>query len=60
MLAKITDEIRDIPNLYVALDGSDLNEFAIKMRSVLEVCSQILRPEQQVQFPRILARGDCR
>ena len=46
---RITDEIIKTPNLYVALVG-DLVEFAIKLRSVAEVCAQIVGPDKQVQF----------
>jgi hypothetical protein len=46
---KTTDEILATPNLYVALVG-DLVEFAIKLRSVAEVCAQLVGPDKQVQF----------
>lgn len=46
---KITDEIIDTPNLYVALLG-DYLEMAIRLRGVLEVTSQILTPEMQEAF----------
>jgi hypothetical protein len=46
---KTTDEIVSTPHLYVALVG-DLVEFAIKLRSVAEVCAQIVGPDKQVQF----------
>lgn len=45
----MTDEILATPDLYVALVG-DLVEFAIKLRSVAEVCAQIVGPDKQVQF----------
>jgi len=48
LLEKITDELKET-GVWVALMG-DLLEMAIKLRSVLEVCSQVLPPEQQVQF----------
>lgn len=44
-----TEEILKTPNLYLALVG-DLLEFAIKLRSVAEVCAQIVGPDKQVQF----------
>ena len=44
-----TEEILATPNLYIALVG-DLLEFAIKLRSVAEVCAQIFGPDKQVQF----------
>lgn len=49
LLRQITNELKQTPGLYVALMG-DLAEMAIRLRGVLEVCSQILPPEQQVQF----------
>jgi hypothetical protein len=49
MLEKITDEILRTPNLFLALLG-DYAEFAIKMRSVLEVTSQVIPPDMQVEF----------
>lgn len=42
-------EINDTPNLYVALMG-DLIQMAIKMRSVLEVSSNMIPPEHQATF----------
>lgn len=44
-----TEEILKTPDLYLALVG-DLVEFAIKLRSVAEVCAQIVGPDKQVQF----------
>ena len=44
-----TEEILKTPGLYLALVG-DLVEFAIKLRSVAEVCAQIVGPDKQVQF----------
>lgn len=46
---KTTEEIISTPGLYVALVG-DLVEFAIKLRSVAEVCAQIVGPDKQVEF----------
>jgi len=46
---RVTDEILQTPNLYVALLG-DLLEWAIKLRSVAEVCAQIFGPDKQIQF----------
>jgi hypothetical protein len=46
---KTTEEILETPDLYLALVG-DLVEFAIKLRSVAEVCAQIVGPDKQVQF----------
>lgn len=45
----ITDEIVSTPDLYVALLG-DMTEFAIKLRSVAEICAQIFGPDKQIQF----------
>lgn len=49
LLRQITEEIKGLDNCWVALMG-DLLEMAINLRGVLEVCSQILPPEQQMQF----------
>lgn len=49
LFEKITDEIINTPNLYVALMG-DLQEMAIRLRGVLEVTSQVLTPEMQDAF----------
>lgn len=49
LFEKITDEIINTPNLYVALMG-DYLEMAIKFRSVLEMTSQVLTPEMQEMF----------
>jgi hypothetical protein len=46
---KMTEEILETPNLYIAIMG-DLAEFAIKLRSVAEVCAQIFGPDKQMQF----------
>lgn len=46
---KTTEEILKTPGLYLALVG-DLLEFAIKLRSVAEVCAQVVGPDKQVQF----------
>lgn len=46
---KMTEEILATPNLYVAIMG-DLAEFAIKLRSVAEICAQIFGPDKQMQF----------
>ena len=45
----MTEEILKTPHLYIALVG-DLVEFAIKLRSVAEVCAQLVGPDKQVQF----------
>ncbi|HET9087121.1 MAG TPA: hypothetical protein VFN53_06350 [Acidobacteriaceae bacterium] len=49
LFAQITKEIVETPNLYLAMLG-DETETAIKLRSVLEVVSQVIPPEQQEQF----------
>lgn len=46
---RVTEEIISTPHLYVALLG-DMTEFAIKLRSVAEVCAQIFGPDKQIQF----------
>jgi hypothetical protein len=46
---KMTEEIVETPDLYVALVG-DLVEFAIKLRSVAEVMAQTCGPDKQVQW----------
>lgn len=46
---KLTDQILETPHLYVALLG-DMTEFAIRLRSVAEVCAQIFGPDKQIQF----------
>lgn len=48
-LTKLTDEIINTPNLYVALLG-DYGHYAIKLRSVLEVADNLITPEQQTDF----------
>jgi hypothetical protein len=45
----MTEEILADPQIYIAIIG-DLAEFAIKLRSVAEVCAQIFSPEKQMQF----------
>jgi hypothetical protein len=49
MFLELTDIILNTPNLYVAILG-DVVEMAIKLRSVAEVCAQILDPFLQVEF----------
>jgi hypothetical protein len=46
---KMTEEIIETPDLYVALVG-DLVEFAIKLRSVAEVMAQTCGPDKQIQW----------
>ena len=48
-LARITDEILSIPNLYVAVLG-DMLQMSIKLRSVLEVSDNLLTPAMQLQY----------
>ena len=45
----MTEEILADPLIYIAIIG-DLAEFAIKLRSVAEICAQIFSPEKQMQF----------
>ena len=49
LFRRITEQIIETPRLYVALVG-DLAEFAIKLRSVAEVCAQLVGPDKQFQF----------
>lgn len=49
LFIQITKEIVETPNLYMVMLG-DETEHAIKLRSVLEVTSQIFTPEIQEQF----------
>ena len=50
LFTKITEEIRDTPDLYFAMLG-DETQHAIKLRSVLEVASgSLIPPEQQEMF----------
>lgn len=46
---RLTNFIIDTPNLYVILHGDEA-EFAIKLRSVAEVCAQLFDPTKQNQF----------
>lgn len=46
---RMTDMILSIPNAYFALLG-DYTEYAIKLRSVAEVCAQLFDPAKQDQF----------
>lgn len=49
LFVKLTEEIKNTPNLYVALEG-DLIQLAIKLRNVLEVSDNLLPPKWQFQF----------
>ncbi len=49
LIESITDELISIDGLYTILVG-DLEQQAIKMRNVLEVCDNILPPEMQARF----------
>jgi hypothetical protein len=46
---RVTDEILDTPDLFVALVG-DIAQMAIKLRRVAEVASNLFTPTQQVEF----------
>lgn len=48
-LRRLTAEIRETPNFYIAALG-DEGQYAIKLRSVLEVSDNIIPPEMQTQF----------
>jgi len=43
---RITEEIKNTPNLYVILTG-DMLQMAVKMRSVVEVMDNVIPPKQQ-------------
>ena len=49
LIQEITDELLSIDGLYTILVG-DMEQQAIKMRNVLEVCDNILPPEMQAKF----------
>lgn len=46
---RLTEEVLREPDVYIALVG-DLLEWAIKLRSVAEICAQIFGPDKQLQF----------
>jgi len=48
-LERITDELVNTPNLYAILIGDEL-DLTIKLRSIPEVFSGVMTPEQQVAF----------
>lgn len=48
-LVEMTDELVRTPNLYIGLLG-DYGEYAIKLRSVVEVANNQIPPEQQTDF----------
>lgn len=49
LLLELTDLIKNTPNLYVALNGDEV-EMAIKLRGIAEICGQILDPNGQLEF----------
>lgn len=49
LLLELTDLLLNTPNLYCAIKG-DVVEMAIKLRSVAEVCAQVLDPNLQLEF----------
>jgi hypothetical protein len=49
LFRQMTEEILADPLIYLAIIG-DLAEFAIKLRSVAEICAQIFSPEKQMRF----------
>lgn len=49
LFREISDEIKETPNLHVALTG-DFLEMAIKLRGVFEVTNQIFTPDMQEAF----------
>lgn len=48
-LVEMTDELKNTKDLYIGLLG-DYGQYAIKLRSVLEVMDNALPPEQQTEF----------
>ena len=49
LIVQFTDEIKSIPDLYVGILG-DMEQMAIKLRSVQEVCDNVLPPDIQADF----------
>jgi len=49
LFEKLTEEIKNTPNLYVILAG-DLLQMSIKMRNVLEMSDNLLPPKWQIKF----------
>lgn len=49
LFIKLTDLILHTPNLFVAVVGDEV-EWAVRLRSVAEVCAQVLDPSLQLEF----------
>ena len=49
LFVELTDIILNTPNLYVAIIGDEV-EWAVRLRSVAEVCAQVLDPGMQLEF----------
>lgn len=49
LFLKLTDLILNTPHLYVAVVGDEV-EWAVRLRSVAEVCAQVLDPSLQLEF----------
>jgi hypothetical protein len=49
LFIKLTDLILNTPGLYVAIVGDEV-EWACRLRSVAEVCAQVLDPSLQLEF----------
>jgi hypothetical protein len=49
LFVELTNIILDTPHLYFALIGDEV-EWAIRLRSVAEVCAQVLDPAMQLEF----------
>jgi hypothetical protein len=49
LFVQLTDVILQHPNLFVAIVGDEV-EWAVRLRSVAEVCAQVLDPQLQLEF----------
>jgi hypothetical protein len=49
LFVTLTDIIVNTPNLFFALIGDEV-EWAVRLRSVAEICAQVLDPQQQQEF----------
>lgn len=49
LFVSLTDIIVNTPNLYFVLIGDEV-EWAVRLRSVAEVCAQVLDPQMQLEF----------
>lgn len=49
LFVKLTDILLNTPGLYFALLGDEV-EWAVRLRSVAEICAQVLDPQMQLEF----------